>query len=120
MKNNDSYSVIRSSTLSWLLEKVRQDDNLRDIPEEVAIDLGKAIKTGAVKVQSIEEKLRTLGPVLSIEQHIQFLLEDKDIDLPSDPSSSKFWNLVVNVVHKMLINEAEGVLTLIGGNENGK
>lgn len=114
----DTYAVIRGSTLSWLLEKIRLDDNLRDIPEDVARDLGYAIDVGSVKVQSLEDKLKTIGPVLSTDIHEQILSENLDIQLIRDNHNDSFWKQIVQIFHMMLESEAEAVLRLIGGDKN--
>jgi len=114
---SDGYAVIRSSTLAWLLERARVEGELRDCPEEVARDLGKALVAGNVSAPEPEERLRTLGPVLSVDQHLELLQDDRDLDLPRDRQGGAFWRVVARVVHAMMTNEAEAVLRLIGGSE---
>jgi hypothetical protein len=110
----DTYSVIRGSTLSWLLEKIREFDNLRDIPEVVARDIGYAINIGDVKVESTDNKLKIAGPILSTDVHEQIILESLDIELLRDKHSSSMWRQIVQIVHMMITSEAEAVLRLIG------
>ena len=111
---SDTYAVVRTSTLTWLLERARVDGELREVPEEVARDLGQAVTGGKASAPD-EERLRALGPVLSAEQHLELLQDDRDLDLPRDRQAGQFWRVVARVVHAMLTNEAEAVMQLIGG-----
>lgn len=108
---SDSYALIRKSTLAWLLEGVR--DNARDVPLEVAKDLGTAVLDTDAPDAS-EDRLAMAGPVLSESDHVQLLASDPDLGLPSDGPSAQFWKLVAKVAHTMLCNEAEAVLRLMG------
>jgi len=109
---SDGYAVIRTSTLAWLLERAREEGELRDVPEEVARDLGQAVTK--VKAPEPPERLRALGPLLTVEEHMTLLEEDRDLELPRDRHGGQFWRLVVQIVHRMQTNEAEAVLRAIG------
>jgi hypothetical protein len=107
----DGYAVIRSSTLAWLLERCRLEGQVRDVPEEVARDLAEVVERVDAPVDA--DRLRTVGPVLSVGEHEHLLADDPDLDLPRDKQAGAFWRLVVGVVHAMLRNEAEAVLRII-------
>lgn len=110
--SSDGYALIRKSTLAWLLERARLEGEVRDVPEEVARDLSEAVvNVEAPKPE--EERLRALGPVLSIEEHEELLANDRDLDLPRDRQGGAFWRLVLRVVHAVQTNEAEAVLRII-------
>lgn len=108
----DGYAVIRSSTLAWLLERARVEGETLDVPEEVAIDLGRAVVKLDAPVPS-EDRLKSLGPMLSVEEHEQLLMADEDLDLPMNKHDGAFWRLVLRVVHSVLRNEGEAVLRII-------
>ena len=57
------------------------------------------------------DRIRAAGPLLSAEEHESLLLDE--LDLPRAGEASKFWKLVVGIVHGMLTNEAETVLRII-------
>lgn len=109
---DDGYAIIRASSLAWLIERARLEGEVRDVPVEVARDLGEAVEHLAAPVPS-EERLRAAGPILSLEEHLQLLAEDGDLALPRSRHDGAFWRLVAGVVHVMLRNEAEAVLQII-------
>jgi hypothetical protein len=108
---SDGYAVIRRSTLAWLLERCRLEGEVRDVPEEVARDLSEVVAKVEAPIDT--DRLRALGPVLSVEEHEHFLADDPDLDLPRDKQSGAFWRVVVGVVHAMMQNEGEAVLKII-------
>jgi hypothetical protein len=110
--SSDGYSIIRTSTLAWLLERARLEGEIRNVPEEVARDLSEAVVNVEVPVPE-EDRLRALGPVLSIEEHEELLANDDALDLPRDRQGGAFWRLVLRVVHAVHSNEAEAVLRII-------
>ena len=116
--SSDGYSVIRSSTLAWLLERARLSGEVRNVPEEVARDLAEAVVNVEAPVPE-EERLRALGPILSVEEHEELLATDDDLELPRDRQSGAFWRLVLRVVHAMQTNEAEAVLRIIADRRRG-
>jgi hypothetical protein len=109
---SDGYVVVRSSTIAWLLEAARLEGATADVPVDVAIDLGKAV-TKIAAPEVAEDRLRSLGPLLSIEEHEVLLGADEELDLPTHKHDGAFWRLVAGVVHAMLRNEAEAVLRVI-------
>lgn len=111
----DGYAVIRKTTLAWLIERHRQAPE-EDLPVEVARDLGVAV-VGVDAPHPADDALRTLGPILSTEQHIELLESDPRLRLPKDPSGSQFWNMVVSIVHAVLTNEGQAALRIIGGKD---
>ena len=112
----DGYALLRRSTLAYLLECHRLLDPERrpTLTEEVALDLREAVSTDLRAPAPAEERLRSVGPVLALEEHLELLAGDQDLKLPGG-SAGEFWRLVARVVHCMLANEAEAVLRLLGG-----
>jgi len=106
----DGYAVVRSSTLAWLIDRHRTAPEA-PLPMEVAVDL-REVARDIRAPRPAEERMRLAGPVLSEEQHVQLLAEG--LDLPAG-KAGEFWRIVVKVVHRMLTNEGEAVLHLIGG-----
>jgi len=109
---SEGYVVLRKSTVAWLLEKYRRDKD-EEIPFEVAIDLRENVIDVDAPIPE-EDRLKTLGPVLSVEEHIQLLMEDEDLKLPTDNQGSNFWKMVSMITWTMLKNEAECVLRILG------
>jgi len=110
----DGYAILRKSTLAYLLECYRvAGESAPEPPEEVVRDLRGTV-TGDLRAPEPEgERLRAVGPVLALDEHLALLAEDRDLKLP-DGRAGEFWRLVARVVHSMLTNEAEAVLRLIG------
>lgn len=111
----DGYVVLRKSSLAWLLERHRLAGQC-ELPGDVATDLGEAIVDVDAPVPA-EDRLRTLGPILSLDQHAELLEEDENIGLPRDVQGERFWRTVAGVVHAMLENEGRAALQLLGGNK---
>lgn len=105
------YVLIRAETLAWLLERHRSNQEFDAVPEEVALDLRIALPEVTYPVE--EERLRAMGPILTVEEHEKLLLDELE-ELPRDVQSGQFWRLVLRVVHTTLRNEAEAVLRLLG------
>lgn len=115
-----SYAFIRSETLGWLLENLRTVpvEDRPEIPLEVAKDLREVVK--GLKAPSVDEnRIRGAGPMLSLEQHLELLADDESLELPTDRQGSAFWQLVASVVHKMMSNEGEAILRVIGAENEG-
>ena len=111
----DGYVVIRKSTLAWLLERHRAAGQV-DVPHEVALDLGENVVDVDAPVPS-EDRLRTLGPILSIDQHRELLEYDEVLSLPKDVNGGMFWRMVAAIVHTMLANEGRAALQILGGKD---
>jgi|WetSurMetagenome_2_1015567.scaffolds.fasta_scaffold458818_2 hypothetical protein len=112
----DGYTLIRKSTLAWLLEIYRASENRPEIPEEVARDLRVQV-TKDIRSPVSADRIRLAGPLLSAEEHETLLLAEGNLDLPTDKQAGAFWRLVVQVVHGVLRNEGEAALKLIGGED---
>lgn len=113
----DGYVLIRQSTLTWLLEVYRNSSERPPVTDEVAVDLRGAVTAGLRAPVPEVDRLRVAGPILSAEQHLQLLREDEELSLPRDRQSAAFWETVLRVTHRVLSNEAEAVLRLIGEGE---
>lgn len=111
--HSDGYVVLRKSTLAWLLERYRVGEDV-DVPAEVAIDIGDAVVGVSAPIPE-EDRLRTLGPMLSLDHHIDLLEADEDLELPSDRQGSRFWKTVAMVTHTILTNEGRAALQVLGG-----
>lgn len=109
------YVVLRAETVAYLLERVRglPSEDLGPIPPEVAEDL-RGVVAGVDAPRPEFDRVRGAGPVLSLGQHLGLLEDDDAIDLPRDRQGGAFWRLVAAVTHRMLENEAEAVLRLLG------
>ena len=111
----DGYVLLRASTLAWLLERHRAAGDPVDVPADVAVDLREAVVAGGVRAPTpAGDRLRALGPILSLDQHLELLQSDEDLKLPRDRASGEFWRLVARVTYAILINEAEAVARLLG------
>jgi len=113
----DSYVLIRSTTLAWLLECVREDELRYAVPPEVARDLAGKLNAGTVPAPVDPGRTVGLAPVLTPEEHMQLMQEDASLGLPADRRAGEFWRTVVKVVHAFACNEAEATLRLLGGDE---
>lgn len=110
-----SYAIIRTETLAWLVECLRTvpHEDRPPIPLEVVQDLKEAVAN--VEAPKAElDRVRGAGPVLSIEQHLELLGDDEGLELPTTKMEGAFWRLVARVTHKILENEGEAILRVLG------
>lgn len=110
----DGYTILRTSTVSWLLEHYRRCETKTPPTKDVVEDLrGEVLAT--IKAPRPEiDRIRAAGPILTLDQHIELLADDEELDLPKDKSGGQFWRIVAQVVHTMLLNEAEAIFKLMG------
>lgn len=111
-----SYALIRTETLAWLLEALRAvpTEDRPPIPVEVAQDLREVVQNVEAPRPELD-RVRGAGPVLSYEQHLDLLADAaEELGLPINKHDGAFWRLVARVTHKMLENEGEAILRVIG------
>lgn len=113
--SNSGFVILRGETLAFLLDEWRKlpPEDRGVITAEVAGDLREA----AVRVEAPRtdtERLRAAGPVLSLQQHMELLLEDEFLQLPRDAHGREFWELVAKINHSMMSSEGEAVLRILG------
>jgi len=110
----DGYVVLRKSTLAWLLERHRAAPDGPDVPASVAMDLCENV-VDVMAPKPAEDRLQTLGPIMSVDQHRELLENQMSGKLPTDQQARQFWYLVTEIVHNMLENEGQAALQILGG-----
>lgn len=108
---SDGYAVVRKSTIAYLLEVARENGGLDDVPDEVARDLGTVVADIAAPID--EDRLAAVGPILSVRQHVELISSDSELEIPRTKQGSEFWQLVVQITHSVLRNEAEAIRRVI-------
>lgn len=112
---SDGYTIIRRSTLAWLLEHYRQCEDKQSPTAEVIADLRGDVLADVKAPNAEGDRLHAAGPVLSVDEHVALLASDDGLDLPQG-KAGEFWRLVARVVHAMLLNESEAILKILGAN----
>lgn len=109
---SDGYVILKASSLSWLIEHLLAAEQLKNVPEDIAKDLGHILVNQGIREPIDQDKVKSLGPILTVDEHEHLLLQS-DLRLPTDKQSGQFWRMVMHIVHTMLQNEADAIMHIV-------